>query len=232
MQTKQWTTALCAMMGLTAIFIGATRLRASKENATPAFSHPTRITHPYLPLAAFQSDTFEGREGGKTMRTVRTRKATKKTFLIGGKNIAPLALEVREFEADKLKEVTLDYFAQDDAGTVYYLGEDVTNYRNGKVVGHEGAWEYGKGKAAMGVMLPADPKVGDKYQPENVPGVTTEDDEVISDSETVTTPLGTYKNCIKVKETLSDGTIEYKVYAKGVGMVVDDTLQLVAQKRK
>ncbi len=132
----------------------------------------------------------------------------------------------------KLKEVTIDYFAQDDAGTVYYLGEDVNNYRDGKVVGHEGAWEVGKASAKLGVLLPASPKVGDKFQPENVPGVTTEDDEVISTTETVKTAMGTYKNCIKVKETLSDGGIEYKVYAKGVGMIVDDSLRLLSHKQK
>ncbi len=206
------------------------RSLSAQEKSVSVFSHPAQITHPYLPLAQFQSDVFEGKEGGKPIRVVRTRKSTVKTFLINGKKVVPVAIEDREFESGKLKEVTLDYFAQDDAGTVYYLGEEVNNYKNGKIVGHEGAWEYGKGNAALGVLLPANPKVGNKFQPENVPGVTTEDDEVISTSETVTLPTGTFKNCIKVKETLSDGKIEYKVYAKGKGMVIDDSLRLVSQK--
>ena len=253
MQMNRTTTALCATIGMGAILSGAAGLLVAHaqqtgkplallggainavqadETTTPTFSHSTQITHPFLPLADFQSDVYEGKEAGKLVRVENRRKSTKKIFMIGGQRVTPVALEFREFLEGKLKEVALDFFAQDDAGTVYYLGEEVTNYRNGKVVGHEGAWEYGKGKAALGIMLPANPKVGDKYQPENVPGVTTEDDEVISTTETVSVPVGTFKNCIKVRETLSDGAIEYKVYAKGVGMIVDDSLKLVARKTR
>ena len=203
----------------------------AQESVAP-FTHPARIDHPYLPLAGFERQVYEGKEGGKNVRVVLTRKESNKTFLIHGKTVRPLTIEDRETVDGKLKEVTLDYFAQDDAGTVYYLGEQVDNYKDGKIVGHEGAWEYGKGKAALGVQLPANPKAGDKFQSENVPGVTTEDDEVVSTSETATTPLGTYSNCIKIKETLSDGGVEYKVYAKGVGVVLDDSLKLVSQKKR
>lgn len=62
--------------------------------------------------------------------------------------------------------------------------------------------------------------------------MTTEDDEVISTTETVTIPFGTYKNCVKVREKLSDGTVEYKVYAKDVGLVVDNTVRLVSRKTR
>jgi len=231
MMTRRFTAAFYAALGIGAALAGGKALLAQQKDSL-SFSHPTRISHPYLPLESFQNDVFEGSEGGKMLRVVSKRAATTKTFLIRGKKVAPLIIAVREFEAGKLKEATRDYFAQDDSGTVYYLGEEVDNYRDNKIIGHGGAWEYGKGKASLGVFLPAHPKIGDKYQPENVPGLTTENDEVVSTSETVTTPSGKYTNCIKVKESLSDGTTEYKVYAKGVGMVVDDTLRLVTQKRK
>ena len=232
MRTRQTMNMFYAAVGFAAVLAVKTGIAESQEKPFPTFSHSTDITNSYFPLASFLSDKFEGKEGGKAIRVVNTRKATKKIFMIGGKKVIPLAVEFREFEEGKLKEVAIDYYAQDDGGTVYYLGEEVSNYRNGKVVGHEGAWEYGKNNAALGVFLPANPKVGDKYQPENVPGVTKEDDEVVSISETVTVPYGAYRNCLKVKETLSDGTIEYKVYAKGVGMIVDDSLKLVSQKKK
>jgi hypothetical protein len=92
-------------------------------------------------------------------------------------------------------------------------------YKDGRVVGHSGAWLYGKQTKVPGVIMPAQPKIGDKFRPEDVPSITTEDDEVLSVSETVSVPAGTYKNCLKVKEMLSDGAIEYKYYAKGVGCV-------------
>ena len=54
---------------------------------------------------------------------------------------------------------------------------------------------------------------------EDVSSDISEIDEIVSMSERVTTPAGTYENCIKVKEYLADGTIEFKYYAKAVGVV-------------
>ena len=216
------------LIGCGVAFLSGNALRA-QETAKAVFSHPAAITHPYLPLASIRQEVFEGVEDGKKMRVTLTQKPTTKIFLIGGQQVAPLCIEDRETENGKIKEVTLDYFAQDDGGTVYYLGEQVDNYKNGKIVGHEGAWEYGKGQAALGVLLPADPKINLKFQSENVPGITTEDDEVVSTSEVVTVPMGKYKNCVKIREKASDGVVEYKVYAKGVGMVIDDKLKLVSR---
>jgi len=118
-----------------------------------------------------------------------------------------------------VEEVTLDYFAQDDEGTVYYLGEDVDEYDGGKVKGHEGAWLLGKDTKNPGVIIPAHPKVGDKFKSEDVNKEIHEDDEIISVSETVSVPAGTYENCVKLKEMLADGTTEFKFYAPGVGVI-------------
>ena len=71
----------------------------------------------------------------------------------------------------------------------------------------------------LGVIMPANPKVGTEFQPENVPGITTENDVVVEAGLTVTVPAGTFRNCLKIQETLSDGTIEYKYYAPNVGVI-------------
>jgi hypothetical protein len=142
-----------------------------------------------------------------------------KPFTINGQQVPALIMEDREFAGGALKEVTLDYFAQSDDGTVYYLGEDVDIYKNGQVVSHEGAWLYGVHTQTLGILMPANPKVGDTFQSENVPGITREDDEVLSVSETVTVPAGTYTNCLKIQEKLSDGGIDYKYFAPNVGVV-------------
>ena len=78
---------------------------------------------------------------------------------------------------------------------------------------------YGVQAKVPGVLMPGNPKVGDKFRSEDVPKITTEDDEVLSLSEPVTVPAGTYQNCMKMSEVLSDGGIEYKYFAKGVGCV-------------
>jgi hypothetical protein len=194
--------------------------KAAKAFAKVKFSHPREITNPYLPLASLKQDILEGKEGSKALRIERTIKPElRKTFKVGKQTVEVLVMEDREFESGKLSEITLDYFAQADDGAVYYLGEDVDEYKDGKVVGHSGAWLYGIQTKVPGLLMPASPRMGDKFRSEDVPKITTEDNEVMSLAEMVTVPAGTYQNCLKIKETLSDGVVEYKYYAKGVGCV-------------
>ena len=188
------------------------------------FSHPREITNPYLPLASLKQDILEGTEDGKKVRIERTMKPEiRKTFQIGGKEVEVLVMEDREIEDGELTEVALDYFAQSDDGTVYYLGEDVDIYKGGQVTGHSGAWLYGKDTQTPGVIIPGSPKVGDHFKSEDVSATINESNEVVSVSETVKTPAGIYHDCVKVREALADGSIEYKCYAKGVGVVREQT---------
>lgn len=192
---------------------------ATGQMAPPKFSHPRDITNPYLPLESLKQDILEN----KSERVERiARPDVHKTFQIGGQTIEALTVEDREYTASgDLTEATLDYFAQDDDGNVYYLGEDVNTYKNGKVSGHSGAWLLGKDTKIPGVLLPAHPQVGDKFKSEDVPHITTEKDEVVSISETMTVPAGTFHGCVKVKEHASDGATEFKLYAPGVGVIAE-----------
>lgn len=192
---------------------------ARKALASLKFTRPLEITHPFLPLATLKQDILEGTEGGKKVRVERTRMPQTKTIQFNGKPVEALVFEDRVFENGKLAEVALDYYAQADDGTVCYLGEDVDEYKDGKVIGHEGTWLLGKDTQIPGVIMPARPKVGDKFKVEDVSKEIHEDDEVLSVSETVTVPAGTYKNCLKIKEVLADGKIEFKYFARGVGCV-------------
>ena len=198
--------------------------RAKRVLKGVTFNHPRDITNPYLPLASLKQDVLEGQEGGKKVRVERTALPDRRrTFKMGGQRIEALAVEDRTFEDGQLVEVATDYFAQDDDGAVYYLGEDVDEYEAGQVVGHGGAWMLGKDTEVPGVLLPGSPKVGDRFTSEDVSKEIHEDDEVVSSSETVTTPAGTYTNCLKVCEHLADGTTEYKYYARDVGVVRERT---------
>ena len=194
--------------------------KGKKVSATMKFSHPREITNPLLPLAYLKQDVLEGSEGGMKIRIERTILPNKhKSFKIAGQTIDALVMEDREIKNGELEEVTLDYFAQDDEGTVYYLGEDVDEYENGKVKGHSGAWLFGKDTKNPGVIIPAHPKVGDKFKSEDVNKEIHEADEIVAVGETVSVPAGTYENCVKVKEVLADGEVEFKFYAPGVGVV-------------
>ena len=199
---------------------------AQESHSNPKFSHPKEITNPYLPLSSLKQDILEGTEKGKPLRVERTMKPGGKTFNINGQDVEAMIVEDREFINGAIEEVTLDYFAQDDDGTVYYLGEDVDNYKDGKVVAHEGAWLYGKDTEKMGVVMPAHPRVGLKFKSEAVGKITTENDTVVSLTEKATVPAGKYEKCLKVKETNSDGEVEEKLYAPGVGAIREEDLLL------
>src|ERR1700704_7016384 len=213
------------------IVAGATFLipaMSAQDRSNPAlkFSHPKDITNTYLPLASLKQDILEGTEKGHPLRVERTVKPGSKTFSINGQNVEALIMEDREFVNGHLEEVALDYLAQDDDGTVYYLGENVDNYKGGKIVAHEGAWLYKKDTKILGVIMPAHPRVGQKFSPEDVGKVTKENDIVISLSEKASVPAGKFDNCLKVKETNSDGETEEKLYAPGVGAIKEEDLLL------
>jgi len=201
---------------------------SAQDRSNPAlkFSHPKDITNTYFPLISLKQDILEGTEKGKPLRVERTVKPGSKTFSINGQDVEALIMEDREFINGQIEEVTLDYFAQDDDGTVYYLGEDVDNYKDGKIVAHEGAWLYGEDTKKLGVIMPAHPRVGQKFSPEDVGKVTKENDVVVSLSEKASVPAGKFENCLKVKETNSDGETEEKLYAPGVGAVKEEDLIL------
>jgi hypothetical protein len=187
------------------------------------FSHPRDINNPYLPIAKLKQDILEGTEGGKKIRIERTLMPDKhKTFTINGQQVDSLVYEDRAFMNGKLEEVAIDYFAQDDNGTVYYLGEEVTDYdETGKVLesGKAESWTFGVETPVPGIVMPGNPKVGMKFKCEDVSKDIMESDEIMGEGETVTVPAGTFRNCIRVKEILADATVEYKWYAKGIGAV-------------
>jgi len=184
------------------------------------FSHPRDITNPYLPLASLKQDILVGTEDGAKVRVERTAKPElHRTYTIAGQTVEALIVEDREFHDGEIEEVTLDSFAQDDEGNVYYLGEDVDQYKGGKVTGHGGGWQLGQDTQKPGVIIPAHPKVGDKFKSEDVSKSIREKDLVVSVSETVTVPAGTFTNCVKIKEMAAGENPEYKYYAPGVGVV-------------
>jgi hypothetical protein len=190
----------------------------------PSFSTPTQITNPYFPLATLERQILQGRtKGGHTVRVERTLLDRTERFKIGEQTVETLIMQDRSFVDGVLEEVALDYFAQADDGTVYDFGKDVNLYSDGEVVSHEGAWRYGVDTHQLGVIMPAHPEVGTTFQAENVPGITTEDNEVLSVSETVKVRAGRFRNCLLIQETLSDLSVEHKYYAPNVGVIREVT---------
>ena len=99
--------------------------------------------------------------------------------------------------------------------------KQVDNYVNGVIDNHYGSWEAGVDGAEPGIMMAADPAPGLYYRQEHYIGEAEDQAEVIGNNESITVPAGTFKNCIKIRETnpLDPSFLEYKYYASGVGLV-------------
>ena len=149
------------------------------------------------------------------------------TKLVDG--VMTRVVEERETEGGQLAEVSRNYFAIDNATCdVYYFGEDVDVYKNGKVTGHEGAWLSGVNGARFGLIVPGAPRVGDRYYQESAPKVAMDRAEVVATNAEIKVPAGTFKSCLHTKETsaLESGS-EDKYYAPGVGLIKDAEFVLV-----
>jgi len=186
---------------------------------------------PYFILKPGSQLTLEGKEDGKTVRLVVT--VLDETKIVGG--IEARVVEERESEDGALVEVSRNFMAiHKTTRDVYYLGEEVDIYKNGKIVDHEGAWLHGSKGATLGLLVPAAPVIGQRYYQEVAPGVAMDRAQIVSVSERVTTPAGTFEKCLKTEETtpLEPGDKEYKLYAPGVGLVRDGPLALVSRSLK
>jgi hypothetical protein len=141
-------------------------------------------------------------------------------------------LEERETKNGQLAEVSRNFLATDArTGDVYYLGEDVDNYKGGKVVSHESAWRAGVGGARFGLMVPAAPVAGQRFYQELAPKVAMDRVEVVSTDEPVTTPAGTFQHCLHLRETTPlESDVSHKYFAPGVGIIKDDGFVLTATR--
>jgi hypothetical protein len=121
-------------------------------------------------------------------------------------------------------EVTDDWYAQDRAGNVWYLGEHTTEYANGKPTTTEGSFEAGVDGAQPGVIMPARPRAGLSYRQEYYKGHAEDKARVLSLKEQVEVPFGHFPHGRVVMTSdlnpLKPKMLEYKFYARGVGPVL------------
>jgi hypothetical protein len=179
-------------------------------------------SNPYFPLTPGYQLSYRH---GKDTDTLTVLPETK---VIDG--VETRVVEDRETKNGQTVEVTRDYYAIDSAtNDVYYMGEDVDVYRNGKIVGHEGGWLSGVNGAKFGLMMPGSPKTGQKFYQEQAPGVGMDRAEILSAGERVVTPAGSFENCVHAVETsaMEKGLRDHKWYAPGVGQVKDAEMVLV-----
>ncbi|MCW8381947.1 hypothetical protein [Streptomyces justiciae] len=190
---------------------------ARVDRATPVFTHPTPVTNPLHPSSRVRQTIYGGQVDGSPFRTEVTVLPDPEPITWAGHTVPALAVQYVAYADGRIEEATVDWFAQADDGAVWYLGEDVSNYDDGVVRDTEGTWQAGKGGAPGAMIMPGQPRKGDVYRTENLPGVVFEEVRVTAVDQTVDGPYGKVEGAITVHELHMDGSTEDKVYAPGYG---------------
>ena len=125
------------------------------------------VDNRFFPLPPGTRFIYVGQEDGEPVRNLSDVTRREKTIL----GVKVTVVLDRVYQSGELKEKTLDWYAQDKKGNVWYLGEDSKEYENGVVVSTAGSWEAGKNGARGGIIMPAHPHVGQLTQQEFAAGV-------------------------------------------------------------
>jgi hypothetical protein len=178
------------------------------------------IDNPYWPMRPGSRWVYRERDGeGGVQRVVVT--VTARTKRISNGIEARVVRDVVSSEGRPV-EVTSDWYAQDRAGNLWYMGESTAEYENGKVATTMGSWEAGVDGAQPGIAVPANPTPGLSYRQEYYAGQAEDRAKVLSVEEQVEVPLGHFPNAMLTKDLtpLEPRLVEYKLYAPGIGPVL------------
>jgi len=178
------------------------------------------INNSYLPLPVGTLFVYEGTtDGVPTHDELCVTSQTRPPI----EGVQVTVIHHRSFELMNsnlvLVEDTFDWHAQDVFGTVWYFGEDTTEFPSGST---EGSWEGGVDDADSGLFMLANPQVGNRYYQEFARGVAEDQAKVLSRNESVCVQYGCFNNVLLTQETsrLDPGVLEYKYYAPGKGFIL------------
>ncbi len=178
------------------------------------------VTNPWFPLEPGTRWTYrETTEDGEVVRVVVT--ATPVTREIANGVTARVVRDTVTLDGEIIED-TLDWYAQDADGTVWYLGEDTAEFENGEVSTRDGSFEAGVDGAQAGVIMPASPEVGMTYRQEYYEGEAEDHGEVLALGQQASVPAGDYDGLVQTADTtpLEPDVLEHKYYADGVGLVL------------
>jgi hypothetical protein len=180
----------------------------------------TRIDNPYWPMDPGTRWTYRetDQEGAQLKVVVTVSDQTKKI----ANGITARVVRDTVTRDGELIEDTLDWYAQDSEGNVWYLGENTAEFHNGKLITKAGSFEAGVDGAQPGIVMPADPQDGMQYRQEYYRGEAEDNGEILSTNEKVRSPFGQFDNALLTKDTITiePNVLQYKLYAKGIGPVV------------
>ncbi|MGQ0796079.1 MAG: hypothetical protein ACT4N5_07865 [Nitrosopumilaceae archaeon] len=226
--------AIVASILITGTYNEVNKANAEKE-AEPNFedsfdletcSWSTTGSNPYFVLQPGYQLVLKGKEGNSVVQLTITVLDETKTI----QDIPTRIVEESETKNGQLVEISRNYFSIcTQNNNVFYFGEDVDIYQDGRIVSHDGAWIHGKDGARAGLMMPGSPIVDYAYYQEIAPGVALDRAEIESLDERVKTPAGVFEDSLEIFETtpLEPNAEDFKWYAPGIGLVKSNTLKLV-----
>jgi hypothetical protein len=186
--------------------------------------------NPFFILKPGYQLIFEGEEDGDTLRVVKTVLHETEIVIVPGLGrIRTRVLKEQEYLNGRLVEESRNFFAIcEKTNDVVYLGEEVDIFLPDGTIVHDGAWRAGVDGALPGIIMPGTFLLGSMYFQEQAPNALDRAEHVEMGI-TIETEAGTFNGCVRVVETtpLEPGAESEKIYCPGVGLVVDDVVELV-----
>ena len=211
--------------------------REIKIPFSPAnFSQPLVINNKFLPMVPGTVFLYraEGPEGCEENRVTVTFDTKAIAAGVTARVVEDIAFVDEDCNGTLVKvEETFDWFAQDNSGNIWYLGEDSKDCDGGICTPSDGSWQAGVDGAVAGIIMLADPRPGDGYYQEFYEDHAEDQAKILRTDTWVSLyredayGSGDYHNCLKTKEwtKLSPGEIEHKFYCPDVGLVAIDELK-------
>jgi hypothetical protein len=177
------------------------------------------IDNPFFPLVPGTRTVLEG-EGASGNELVRISVLDEVESVAG---VETRVVEEYESIDGQVVEISRNYFSQTSDGTVCYFGEDVDIYDSeGNVSSHGGAWRADGDANIPGIFMPAELAIDQAFQQEIAPGIAEDQAKVVALGEVTEVPAGTYEDTATLQDRNPlDGSQDEKVYASGVGLIVD-----------
>ncbi|MEO7982291.1 MAG: hypothetical protein ABI807_15530 [Sporichthyaceae bacterium] len=137
--------------------------------------------------------------------------------------VRTLAVLDQDVDAGQITQESLDYFAEDSDGNVWYLGSYTEEYEGGSFVAVRDAWLAGVKGGEPGILMPADPRTGTPpFSIARPPGEDGDVAQVVKSGQRTCVPFKCFTEVLIVREgKASAPDNEFKYYAPGVGQVLN-----------
>jgi hypothetical protein len=190
----------------------------------PPSDFVAHVDNPWFPLRPGTVLTSKGESDGTPITDVFT--VTHQTKTIEG--VRATVIDDRVLTRGRVTERTSDWYAQDKAGNVWYLGEKTATYKkDGSVESREGSWQAGVNGGIAGIFMPAHPKVGQSAEQEYYAGHAQDTFKILRFDVRVHTAGADSRHAMLVQETtpLEPGVLDHKIYVRGIGTVREETVK-------